>query len=311
MNAETKIDAGPLAKLREPFPPHHISKLPKPYKKDSPKGNCAECGGYHGLPALHLDYVGHAALTDRLLDVDPLWSWEPAGFTAEGLPARDSNGGLWIKLTICGVTRYGYGAADGKSGGDAVKEMIGDALRNAAMRFGAALELWHKGDLRVEPPHDPETGEIIDAPRQREKVPGISKIKERLNAFMREGNACSEIAEFRKLVKANKDDIKAIRDANHEYWTGDGADWEGFSAWMEGRYADLTPAAGETESFAMLRDTLEQCATTKELDAWFKLNGKYVETLETPEQDKVKALYDAKETALKGLTPLTEGAFGG
>jgi hypothetical protein len=158
---------------------------------------------------------------------------------------------------------------------------------------------------------DGETGEVIDAPPQREKVPGISKIKERLNAFMREGNACSEIAEFRKLVKANKDDIKTIRDANHEYWTGDGADWEGFSAWMEGRYADLTPAAGETESFAMLRDTLEQCATTKELDAWFKLNGKYVETLETPEQDKVKALYDAKETALKGLTPLTEGAFGG
>ncbi len=27
--------------------------------------------------------------------------------------------------------------------------MIGDALRNAAMRFGAALDLWHKGDLHV------------------------------------------------------------------------------------------------------------------------------------------------------------------
>jgi hypothetical protein len=28
-----------------------------------------------------------------------------------------------------------------------MKERIGDALRNAAMRFGAALDLWHKGDL--------------------------------------------------------------------------------------------------------------------------------------------------------------------
>jgi len=30
-----------------------------------------------------------------------------------------------------------------------MKERIGDALRNAAMRFGAALDLWHKGDLHA------------------------------------------------------------------------------------------------------------------------------------------------------------------
>jgi hypothetical protein len=48
------------------------------------------------------------------------------------------------------VTRLGYGNAEGKSGGDAVKEIIGDALRNAAMRFGAALDLWHKGDLHAD-----------------------------------------------------------------------------------------------------------------------------------------------------------------
>ena len=146
---EPEVD--PLAKLREPFPPHQISKLPKPFKKDAPKGKCQECGGFHGLPAAHLDYVGHAALTDRLLDVDPRWTWEPVGFAPDGLPALDRNGGLWIKLTVCGMTRLGYGSADGKSGGDAVKELIGDALRNAAMRFGAALDLWHKGDLHAEP----------------------------------------------------------------------------------------------------------------------------------------------------------------
>ena len=157
MNAISKIEAeapvDPLTKLREPFPPHQISKLPKPYKKDSPKGKCAECGGYHGLPAVHLDYVGHAALTDRLLDVDPHWTWEPVPDPAgHGLPVAP--GGMWIKLTVCGVSRYGFGHPDGKQGGDAVKETIGDALRNAAMRFGAALDLWHKGDLHAddEPP---------------------------------------------------------------------------------------------------------------------------------------------------------------
>lgn len=160
MNAVAKIRADEvivtpapvtgLALLREPFPPHQVSKLPKPFKKDAQKGRCAECGGWHGLPAAHLDYVGHAALTDRLLNADPEWSWEPVAFAPDGLPAFDRNGGLWIRLTVCGVTRLGYGDADGKSGGNAVKEAIGDALRNAAMRFGAALDLWHKGDLHAD-----------------------------------------------------------------------------------------------------------------------------------------------------------------
>jgi hypothetical protein len=74
-----------------------------------------------------------------LLDTDLEWSWEPVGFTPEGLPALDRNGGLWIKLTVCGVTRYGYGAADGKSGrrcdeGDDRRcaPQCGDALRRRA-----------------------------------------------------------------------------------------------------------------------------------------------------------------------------------
>lgn len=119
-----------LAKLREPFPEHQIGTIPK---KDKATGK-----------TVHLEYVGHAALTARLLDVDPLWTWEPMGRTPEGLPALDANGGLWIRMTVCGVTRPGYGHAS-KGGGDGTKELIGDALRNAAMRFGAALELWHKG----------------------------------------------------------------------------------------------------------------------------------------------------------------------
>ena len=145
MTQETETPTG-LALLRKPFPANQISKLPKPKSKDAVKGHCNVCGGWHGLPAVHLDYVGHAALTDRLLDADPMWTWEPLSM-ADGLPVLDGYGGMWIKLTVCGVTRMGYGHAGDKSGGDAIKEVIGDALRNAAMRFGAALDLWHKGDL--------------------------------------------------------------------------------------------------------------------------------------------------------------------
>lgn len=154
-----------LKKLREPFPAHQISKLPKPTKKqtDDVKANfklgirCAICGAWHHPDVIHLDYVGHAALTDRLLDADHAWHWEPLSVDSSGLPALDDSGGLWIRLTVCGVTRLGYGDAQGKTGGDAMKERIGDALRNAAMRFGAALDLWHKGDL-----HRPEDADELD-----------------------------------------------------------------------------------------------------------------------------------------------------
>ncbi|AUQ74788.1 hypothetical protein [Phaeobacter piscinae] len=141
--------------MRAPFEPHQISKLPKPTKKqteavraDFKNGiRCTICGGWHHKDVVHLDYVGHAALTDRLLECDPTWNWEPVAFDEKGQPLLDQCGGMWIRLTVCGQTRLGYGHSDGKRGGDAIKEVIGDALRNAAMRFGAALDLWHKGEL--------------------------------------------------------------------------------------------------------------------------------------------------------------------
>lgn len=137
----------PAEQLREPFPAEQIGKLPKPTKKDNPKGRCDVCGGYHGLPAVHLDYVGHAAVTDRLLKVDPSWTWQPLAADEDGLPLTthaglyDGTVGLWIELTVAGVTRPGFG--DGRN----IKEAISDALRNAAMRFGVALDLWAKEDL--------------------------------------------------------------------------------------------------------------------------------------------------------------------
>lgn len=116
------VDPITAAALRAPFPPEVIGKLPK--------------------AGVQLDYVGHAAVTDRLLQADPAWSWEPLAYTEQGLPLEDK-GGLWIKLTVCGVTRLGYG--DGPD----PKQRIGDAIRNAAMRFGVALDLWAKEDLQA------------------------------------------------------------------------------------------------------------------------------------------------------------------
>lgn len=214
LKPEVEVTLDPLAMLRRPFEPHQISKLPKPTAKREdmdklPKANCTVCGGYHATSRIiHLDYVGHAALTDRLLDADPMWTWEPVAFR-DGLPALDANGGLWIKLTVGGVTRLGYGSADGKKGGDAVKELIGDALRNAAMRFGAALDLWHKGDLHLdtedEKPADPTktTGATVPQPptlaQRADRVEGAMKAAKDEDglrkAYALGSRVCAELSE--------------------------------------------------------------------------------------------------------------------
>lgn len=120
--------------LRRPFPAEMIGQLPK--------------------AGIQLDYVGHAAVTDRLLQVDPLWSWEPMAFADDGGPMirfGQKDAELWIWLTVCGHRRPGVGTAP--SGAfDLPKQLISDALRNAAMRFGVALDLWAKEDLHAAPP---------------------------------------------------------------------------------------------------------------------------------------------------------------
>jgi hypothetical protein len=58
-----------------------------------------------------------------------------------------------------------------------MKERIGDALRNAAMRFGAALDLWHKGDLHIE--EDDETPKK----QERKATPMPEKVKQKVAAM--------------------------------------------------------------------------------------------------------------------------------
>lgn len=193
-----------LKKLREPFLDHQISKLPKPsreqteaVKADFKAGfRCGVCNGWHHPKAVHLDYVGHAALTDRLLSVDPEWNWRPLAVDGRGLPVVDEGGGLWIELTLCGVTRLGYGDAQGKTGGDAMKERIGDALRNAGMRFGAALDLWHKGDL-----HRDDTSGDEPAPKPLPPYPAA--------------NIDKHLASWQQQVAGSADEEEIIRRMNN------------------------------------------------------------------------------------------------
>lgn len=150
-----------LTRLRAPFPDGHIGKLPRSTCRDCSDvakryqacerhqwvNDCPVCHGRHSSAMIHLDYVGHADVTDRLLDVDPAYTWRPfTGDELMGIPPAFRDAGLWGWLTVAGVTRPCFGDAQGKTGANAVKEAIGDLLRNGSMRYGVALELWAKGD---------------------------------------------------------------------------------------------------------------------------------------------------------------------
>lgn len=105
-----------------------------------------------------LDFVGHAEITKILLEIDPNWSWEPVAWTTEGRPAItvvNGNAVMWGKLTVLGQTRLGVGTAKHDKA-DLDKELIGDFLRNAAMRFGICLSLWSKAEWEdITPAHKP------------------------------------------------------------------------------------------------------------------------------------------------------------
>ena len=212
--ANEKIRPTGLDLLRAPFPANQVSKLPKETRQqiDERKAGkntirCTICNGYHHKNAVHIDYVGHAAVTDRLLDADLGWSWEPLAFGPDGLPMMDKFGGLWINLTVCGMTRKGYGHPDGKTGGDAIKEAIGDALRNAALRFGAALEMWHKGDLHAAP--DPAIDEIPAS--EDDAQPGTkANSRELFETLVKGLRACRSSQHLREWGAAFADDIKKL-----------------------------------------------------------------------------------------------------
>lgn len=96
---------------------------------------------------INLAYVSHADITKILIEIDPLWSWQPVEWV-NGRPAINVENGtatMWATLTLLGKSMLGVGSVRADKQ-DLDKELVGDFLRNAAMRFGIALSLWSKQD---------------------------------------------------------------------------------------------------------------------------------------------------------------------
>ena len=121
------MELGDILKKYAVPEPSIVSKLPK--------------GG------IQLDFVGHADITRILIEIDPLWTWEPCGWIGGTPDIQIENGiaTMWARLTILEKTMIGVGSARADKG-DYLKELIGDFLRNASMRFGICLSLWTKSE---------------------------------------------------------------------------------------------------------------------------------------------------------------------
>lgn len=168
-------------------------------------------------------------------------------------------------------------------------------MMNAGLATTPAEEVPHGGFN--DEPHDPQTGEVLEPTHEpREKVAGITKIKQRLRAMMTAGNAPDiTLEQFRELKRANKADLKTIRDANHSWWTGDGEDFEGFGPWMERRTRELTPEE-ESETYRQLMDALNECDTRPMLIKFTDAHGSAIEMLDGAESRKFELAYQLKES---------------
>jgi hypothetical protein len=128
-----------------------------------------------------LDFVGHADITRILIEIDPYWSWEPCGWV-QGRPAIHIENGMatmWGWLTVHGKEMLGVGSVKADKG-DYEKELIGDFLRNASMRYGIALSLWSKSQFASLVEDKPQPAK----PAPKPALPDDSPLsEEQINAF--------------------------------------------------------------------------------------------------------------------------------
>lgn len=174
-------------------------------------------------------------------------------------------------------------------------------MMNAGLQTTPAEEVPFEG-FGNDPPHNPQTGEIIEAQRDP-TIPGITKIRNNLNKLRRDGGKATDLAAFNDLVHAYKDDLQKIKDNDHTLWTGMGEDFDGFKAWIKQRREEL---AGTLE-YQLLVSTLLECTSGNEYQAWLKKNGDVIDSLDGAESRAFDAIHEEKSEALKLVDTASAG----
>lgn len=125
--------------LREPFPPSLIGKVNKGFGQ--------------------VDFIGHAAITDRLNQAAPGWTYRVEPVVIQGKDGLPHVMAVFGTMTVGGVTRQEVGDVEHMSRyGDELKKAISDFIVRGAMRFGVGLDLWSKEDLLESPSRETPAG---------------------------------------------------------------------------------------------------------------------------------------------------------
>jgi hypothetical protein len=125
----------------------------------------------------------------------------------------DANGNpiaMWIRLTVAGMSRLGVGTCPSGQF-ETEKVLIGDAIRNAAMRFGVALNLWIKGHAEDDERAAAESERQVDRVRPaQQNLPGQEQpaaapapdvvTLDEIQPYMDEVTAMSQAARERLVV---------------------------------------------------------------------------------------------------------------
>lgn len=176
---------------------------------------------------------------------------------------------------------------------EAFKKAYTDAVGNAFKFLGVGA------DVRMGLFEDSKYQEEVRREFEAEKIPGITKIKARLRLMMTAGDDPAVTLEgFRELRRANRDDLKTIRDASHGWWTGDGEDFEGFGPWMNRRLAELAAPDDEDGMVPGMIRSMKECETKRELDNWRIANADAIEALDGAESRTFQLAYDLHESGI-------------
>ena len=169
---------------------------------------------------MKLDFVGHAEINRILIDIDPMWNWSPVEFV-NGRPAITETNGMatmWGYLTILGKTMLGVGSVRADKP-DLDKELVGDFLRNASMRFGICLSLWSKSewDDKSAVAGKPQAGKAVASTVTDDTAPLTkTQVKQFVDACEKAGLTPSAVAEKAGLNWAGQilqKDLSTLRTA--------------------------------------------------------------------------------------------------
>jgi hypothetical protein len=234
--------------------------------------------------------------------------------TGEGFVGEDE--AVWFGGTV--TDKWGKTKTHPKRNDYAIRAMAQTRAMSRAGRtaFAHVVVMMNAG-LATTPAeemvtYDGETGEVIEAEAERQKVPGITKIKERLSKLRREGDALTSadpeaLNKFNALIQEHKDDLKTIRDANHEWWTGDGADFEGYRDWKDRRKQELITR--ESAGFQLLLSAVQTSRTLDELRSLLDEHSEAIAELDGEESRRFELLFNSHEETLKNPTHLTDKAL--